>query len=186
VNYPPLHGRFGLILGRGAGVWEEVAEAKRLIAPVEPIIVAVKRAGRDYDGPVHHWASFHPELFEPWLKVRRDAGRPEPGLLWTGIFRNHKLGRGLKLPMHYIECEGGASGLLGTLVGLRHCDKLILCGIPMTVSGRYDDNKLWSEGERYRDAWKQQLPLLKDRVRSLAGWTREMLGAPTPEWINGD
>jgi hypothetical protein len=27
------------------------------------------------------------------------------------------------------------------------------------------------------------MPHIKDRVRSLSGWTRDLLGPPTPDWL---
>jgi hypothetical protein len=29
------------------------------------------------------------------------------------------------------------------------------------------------------------MPHIKDKVRSMSGWTKELLGEPPPEWLNG-
>ena len=172
-----------VVLGRHTDVWEELKLAETLVGGTFDVVVAVKRAGRDYDGPVHHWVAYHPELFETWIAERRREGRSEPGKLWTGIYKGHKLGKGLKIPLNHIDVDGGSSGLLGAQVALSVARRVVLCGIPMEQTGRYDDEKLWPEALLYRDAWKMCLPQMNGRTRSMSGWTQELLGAPTEDWL---
>jgi hypothetical protein len=37
--------------------------------------------------------------------------------------------------------------------------------------------------ESYRKGWERKLPDIKDRVRSMSGWTKELLGKPTKGWL---
>src|SRR3990167_6941502 len=109
-----------LIIGRAAGVWEEVEVAKALIHPIEPIIIAINKAGRDYPGMVSSWVSYHPDLFVGWLKQRRDKGLPDhAAVLWSGIYRGQRCGSGkVALPIRYVPSTGGSSGLLAVDVAL--------------------------------------------------------------------
>jgi hypothetical protein len=63
----------------------------------------------------------------------------------------------------------------------------MLAGIPMTSEGgRYDDKKQWPEAIVQRRAWEAHKPELLGRVKSFSGWTRELLGEPTAEWLRGE
>lgn len=68
----------------------------------------------------------------------------------------------------------GSSALLGIQAGLgMGYEKIIVTGCPL--SGRY---------EEFHKGWIVQLDTIKDTVRSMSGWTRDLLGAPTKEWMN--
>lgn len=193
--------RYGVILGRHSDVWTELDAAKQLIRSVAgqttPVtIIATKRAGRDYDGPVHEWPSFHPELFKPWIAIRAKYNRPPALRLWSARSPRVKKPDTGGLVINWLASQGGSSGMLGVQVGLAighppyqnepQIDRLILCGIPMEKSKRYDDNQIWREAELYREHWIKFFgdnPQHKDRVRSMSGWTKELLGGPTEEWL---
>lgn len=77
--------------------------------------------------------------------------------------------------------RSGSSALLAALAALRlGYDRIILCGCPLT--GKNDKG---SDYESFRIGWQNKQKYLDDRVRSLSGWTRELLGAPTKEWLEG-
>lgn len=178
--------KYGLILGRSNEVWDELAKAKEMLVGQPLSIIAVKRAGRDYEGPVHHWVAFHHDMLPEWVKERAKHNRPPAENYWSS--RNN-LQRTPKspLPIRWLRNIGGSSGLLGVQVGLQPevgLDKLILCGIPMTASKRYDIDTPWKEALAYRASWKQFYPQMKDRVRSMSGWTQELLGPVTKEWLH--
>lgn len=174
--------KLAIVLGRHENVWKELAEALRDYEP--DTFICVNRIGQHYAGVIHHWVSFHPELFPLWLKVRRQAGFPEPGKFWSANFKGNRLGRKvIGIPLNWVPSLGGSSGLLGVQVALEVADKAILCGIPMENSAQYDTGKPWDEAAKHRAAWTKYLPQLEGRVRSLSrGWTRDVLGAPTKEW----
>jgi hypothetical protein len=80
---------------------------------------------------------------------------------------------------------GGSSGLLGAWVAreVAKGDKIVLCGIPMENTPRYDDRTVWREALVYRQAWIEAFPKLLPYVRSMSGWTREKFGEPDKEWL---
>lgn len=193
--------RYAVVLGRHTDVWNELCLATQIIRAVAgydtPItIIATKRAGRDYDGPVHEWASYHPEMFKAWIAIRAKYKRPPAGRLWSARSPRVKKPDTEGLAINWIPAQGGSSGMLGVQVGLaigtthypneQPIDKILLCGIPLEKTGRYDDNQLWREAELYRDHWIQFFkahPEHRERVRSFSGWTKELLGAPDNAWL---
>lgn len=183
-----------LVVGRASGVWEERLAAIQLATP--DTILVVNGAGVDHPGPFDHWVSWHADLFPKWLALRRQTGQEAPSSFWTARYRGHtrKAGRRPRgrsvpepIPLKYVDGTfGGSSGLIAVLVAL---DKLqvthvILAGIPMSPErGHYDNSMSWSEGMRHRKAWTTLLPRLLPRVRSMSGWTAELLGTPDRAWL---
>lgn len=83
----------------------------------------------------------------------------------------------------YLECpyEGpsGSSSIVGTLVALQlGYEKIILCGIPLTGNA-FEGNPY----EAFRPGWEYHKDKFVDKVRSMSGWTAELLGVPTIEWV---
>lgn len=146
------------------------------------LLVAVNHAARDWPGPVDHWATFHSELMPRWLSDREKAGRPAPGRLWTA---EHRI-QPVKVGMDRAPNWAGSSGLLAVTVALRlQCRRIVLCGIPLDhEQGHYDNPKVrWRDATNYRRGWTTHLDQMRDSVRSMSGWTKELLGAPTEEWL---
>ena len=73
----------------------------------------------------------------------------------------------------------GSSSHLGALAAIRiGYKKIILCGCPLegnTSNG--NDAKIFREG------WTAKIDIVKDKVRSMSGWTKELLGYPVREWL---
>lgn len=174
--------RRGLILGRASAVLDEAAAAKTLASYDEVIVINVM--GRDYHEPFQHWATYHPELFQNWMSRRRLA-LPAGLMYWTGISNGRKLGARVKLPLQYVNFSGGSSGLLAVkvaLIGLG-LDRVVLCGVPMSDTPRYDDHRPWTEARSYQQAWRDEVESMAGRVRSLSGWTADLLGVPDADWL---
>lgn len=172
-----------LILGRAGEVYEEAAAALKLFTP--DFVIAVNVIGRDWPDHIDHWVSFHPALFPRWIEQRKAAGRSGGMTLWSGIFQGMKQGTEQELPLQWVKCDGGSSGFLAVVVAVQqlNCDRVVLCGIPLTVTPRYDDNSPWEEGTVYRGYWEENLPMIRDKVRSMSGWTKDLLGAPDEAWF---
>jgi hypothetical protein len=93
-------------------------------------------------------------------------------------------------PTRVVEAQqllgSGSSGLFAVEIALRlGYERLVLCGIPLTGRTTIQEN---GEEERlrkgqpfiasFRDAWVRDFELLSPHVRSMSGWTRELLGGP--------
>lgn len=173
--------RTALILGGAACLEADRAAALELFKP--DLLIACNHAGRDEAGTLDHWATMHPELFPKWLEDRRAAGRPEAGQLWHAGHRRTRVG---STP---IDSWGGSSGLLSVRVAIHlECDRIVLAGVPMKKGFCHYDRSgtPWNEAAQYWNQWQRRLPQLVDRVRSLSGWTADLLGRPTVEWLHGD
>ncbi len=182
-----------LVIGRGKGVWEEIEQAKRLCAFDQ--VVAINRIGVDYPDKINHWASFHANRFfakivmrggfqiddSDWVRLRRAKGYPDADYYWTSTKTAYRIGNS---PLRTVECEGGSSGLIGVMVALYvGGTRVVLAGIPMAQEyEHYDHPGPWIEAKDYRKAWLDVLPKLRN-VRSMSGWTKELLGAPTEDWL---
>ncbi len=166
-----------LILGGASGVWEEAAEARRLFTP--GLLIATNHAGRDNPEPVDHWVSFHVELFPRWIAERARKGLPPAGQLWTAQRRI-----ATDLDVRRVANWGGSSGLLAVTVALElGCERIVLCGVPLDASAHYDSPESWREFGNYRKAFITRQTQMT-AVRSMSGWTRQLLGAPTGEWLH--
>jgi hypothetical protein len=173
-----------LVLGGAACVHEDIAAAQALWQ--YDIIVAVKDIGITWPH-VDYWVTYHPERLPKELAQRRAAGLHDPGQIWA---YKVPIKSGIDLPIKALSTSrGGSSGLLGTEVALLFAAKAVLCGIPLDPKQphyRRPRKGGWPPGNVYRLAWKEVYPKLKGRVRSMSGWTQELLGAPTEEWLRED
>ena len=49
--------------------------------------------------------------------------------------------------------------------------------------GHFFNPEAWRAAEAHHKGWHQALPQIKDRARSMSGWTAELLGKPEAEWL---
>lgn len=166
-----------LVLGGANCLADDKAAALALFDP--DLIVACNHAGRDDPGRIDHWATMHPELFPMWLRARRAAGRPEAGKLWHARHRPTTVGS------EPIESWGGSSGLLCVSVAIHlGATHVVLAGVPMDKrNAHYDKPGLWTEARQYWPSWERHRAAMQGRVKSMSGWTHNLLGGPTEEWL---
>jgi hypothetical protein len=168
-----------LVLGGANTLAVDRAAALELFAP--DLVIACNHAARDEPGRVDHWATMHSELLPKWIAARRAAGRPAAGQYWHARHRPCVV-EGARP----IESWGGSSGLLCVAVAYQlGCTHVVLAGVPMIKNMRhYDDTRPWLEARQYWPAWERRRHVMQPKVRSLSGWTQELLGGPTAEWLN--
>jgi hypothetical protein len=128
-----------------------------------------------YTWPIKYVATYHPDEI-PEIRKRRELFGGNTDYLMI----SQAPGPGVDIVELY-RPPSGSSALLGALAGLRMgYGRIILCGCPMTgvnvAGGKYDS---------FQEGWKALEKELAGRVRSMSGWTREFLGAPTEEWLKG-
>lgn len=154
----------------------------------------VNDIGTIYPERIDFWVSLHPEKMLKWQQLRRAHGLNDdyityahepcqPGLVPGGDPRVDKW-----LDFRYPGMTGsGSSGLLAVKAAQAEgCNRIVLAGIPLTVKDRhFFDDKPWYERDSFADAWRIAYPNLKHSVRSLSGWTKELLGYPTSTWFAG-
>ena len=65
-------------------------------------------------------------------------------------------------------------------------DKIILAGCSQAGDGHFYDPP-WEEQKKdmecYLMQWKDNMQMFRDKVKSMSGVTRDILGAPTEEWL---
>jgi hypothetical protein len=148
-------------------------------------VIACKLAGLSWSGRLDAWVSLHPERFERELAVRRGRRWPMPDRTY-----GHRAAPGVT---HVFEHRwpgqkiSGSSGHYALRIAIEEygCDRCVLCGIPMDKSlGRIDGKDHWSGAKSFLEGWRESLPFYKDKTRSMSGWTKQLLGEPTLEWLS--
>lgn len=174
---------WALILGGAECVYEDLQLAIKDFGQPD-VVVAVKDIWIEYP-KVDHVATFHIDRIPRELIRRRALGYADPKVIWT--YKGVREPRGIGIEVRKMHMRGGSSGLLGAFVALQVADRGVLAGIPMNPGMRHYHNrkggKAWGEARIYTPHWEHNLHFLTDRIKSMSGWTREKLGAPTKEWV---
>jgi hypothetical protein len=176
-----------LIIGRANCVWDDILYLEVRYPDLEPDVIAVNGVGCDLKMHINHWVSFHAELFPQWISKRRVKGFSDAGQLWTSS-RGRRMDKWEReLGIRYVDNNGGSSGMVAVDVALKMgYQKMILVGIPLEAEkGHYDQPGSWDEATHHRKPWEELDPAISVRIKSVSGWTRELLGAPTKEWVDG-
>ena len=167
--------RVALVLGSAACVYDDVEEALSLGEFAG--IVGCNLIGRYWPGVMTAWCTLHPAHIKPWANRRREDGLPDHEQIYTHEGHPYRF-PGQTLP--------GSSGLFALKVALDDLgfDRAVLCGIPMDPRPHFNDEKTWYASMEYQVAWGQAFPYIRERARSMNGWTADLLGRPTEDWIS--
>lgn len=182
-----------IVVGRAAGVLQEYAEATALCGKFDHIIV-VGKIGEAFPDKIDYWATFHTLLLDRWAAVRALRGLPPAAHYWGATGRGLQRGEGAKCrPITFLRNCGGSSGLMAVVGALEvlRVDRVVLAGMPMTKEGSHaveaadprEVGRPWQEADAYWAAWVEHAVLLRGRVRSMSGRTREFLGYPDKEFL---
>lgn len=172
------HGNL-IILGGARCVWSDFQKLKDTGYAAQ--VMAVNDVGMYFDQSLDHWVSMHANFLSLWAQLRKGHSlmgheclthtrEPYPGIrvAWD------------------LQPYGFESGLFAAQVGL--ClgyEQIVLCGVPQDGSGHFYDPP-WMPGGEHSDgnglkAFRhivEQTPELRRSVRSMSGWTKELLGEP--------
>lgn len=170
-----------LILGGARSVWDDARAALALIGDGPVMIVATNHAGTRYPGNLDAWVSLHPDFFANALPRRLNAEFNKP-LLYAPA--KHPDTPGIKPVAPRWD---GSSALYGAQIALKQLKarKIILCGAPLdSEAGHIVIPGQWCPPDRYRAGVTEALPEIEGKVRSMGGWTADVLGQPDRDWIN--
>lgn len=160
-----------LVIGGAHSVWRDIYAVERVTGPWDGVVIAVNDIGAHLPR-LDAWATLHPEpnKLGVWMRQRRKRGLPDVPTWSNSTGTDHTLG----------GWSNGSSGLLGVGVALAlGCEPVILCGVRMDAQrNHFRDERGWQQHARYRKGWESKCDMLKGRVFSVSGWTRDLLGPP--------
>lgn len=173
-----------LVLGAALCMRED-AEAAMDLAPFDTVI-AVKGAVMHWPSRVDVWVTLHPERARADVGKRVRAGLPRPALQVCHEGKRYREEFDLTVPYLFEgQTISGSSGLFGVKVALylKHT-RVVLCGVPMqNKAGKLDQASEWAGEKIYRKGFEQAMPHICNNVRSMSGWTAQLLGKPTTAWL---
>lgn len=171
-----------LIVGDAKGGADEAGAALAMFRP--DAICATNMIGIEWPGRLDYWCTLHPFKAGPWpgmaeaLRRRQLAGRNKPQV-WA-----HKVAPGID---RQTDDWAGSTGLLCVKVmRLEQFTRIVLAGVPMSqAGGHYYDDQPWGAAHVFRKGWSRKQRELAPYIRSMSGWTKDLLGAPTEAWLAG-
>lgn len=179
--------RTALVLGGAGCLWDDIAAAQEIGS--YDAVCACNDAGAAWSGPLHIWATLHPELMAGWSEKRELRGYSP-----ADIYAYHRPAQpgepraAIVSPYHYRRTDKSpSSGLFAAKVVVEaDFDRIVLCGVPLApAEAHFFDGSIWKVGNTFMKGFAQMAPYLRDNVRSMSGHTREVLGAPTADWLAG-
>jgi len=149
-------------------------------------------AGIHWDEGHFVWCSLHPEYMPHYQEKRRELELPDCYEIVVPLIN--------EVGAHWQHCKiadrcvsyrwpgmsaSGSSGLFAAKIALDDGhDRVVLAGVPMLrASKHFARGQDWLQRDSFMDGWKQAMPHIRGKVRSLSGWTMQTLGVPTPEWL---
>jgi len=174
-----------IIVGSAPCATEDLAAIMSVIGREDPaptIMLIGLDSVEKYLGHADYFATYHTSDIEPAFERRTAAGGNTDYMIIAHQQHIEKpTGRDLVDLIIPFEPPTGNSALLGVLAGIKlGYEKIIVCGCPLM--GKNDKQYDYAN---FRAGWTAKLAMIKDKTRSMSGWTQELLGAPTEEWIVG-
>ena len=169
-----------LCLGGASSLSQDLEKFFRLGISHE-IVVVCNDAGYEWQGDVDAWATLHPEKLNKWISKRKTNGYPDAKSYYC-----HNRG-GRNTPETQVvsykfqgQAGSGSSGLFTAKVALMHlgADRVVFCGVPMTNTPHFFDHIDWKSYNNFRKNWLTVPETYRNRMRSMSGWTRVLLGGP--------
>lgn len=167
-------------------------------------VYCVKQAGIHWPRKFEVWATLHPEFMDAYEAERAALGLPggyEIVSTLDGLVGSHAgKGKNIKRKIDYRwpgMNASASSGIFAVKVAIEDgFNRIVLAGIPFTKeAGHFLPKSKGVHGEtrgtvwRYRDSFTPglmlALPHMREKVRSMSGYTKELLGYPTEEWLRG-
>jgi hypothetical protein len=131
-----------------------------------------------------HWVTLHPENWSIYITQRRLRGLSETSAqLWSPKYSFFAYVAPGELNILPDWEPSGLTGLYAVKVAKKiGAGKIVLAGVPMDRTGHILPSGLHWINERRRESWLLRRAELTD-VRSMSGWTRQVFGYPTQEWL---
>ena len=174
-----------LAIGGAACVWRDVSAFAEF--GVEPdIIVACNDMIASWPDRLDAAVTMHPERLREWLVAREANGFSPPARIFMHATA-HEIHPWERVPFLFEpEIRSGSSGLFCAQVALQQlgATRVVCCGMPMDDAPHFTGGAKWDGAQCHRVGWMQARAHL-GAVRSMSGWTRDLVGAPTKDWLHG-
>ena len=170
-----------LVLG-GADCLEADVRDMRAMGVVFDGVVACNDAGYWWPHELDAWVSLHPEKLGPWRSKRNDKGYPPCKQFFAHRdARDYVAGTKYQFPGQSNSASSGCFAAKVALIDLGF-DRAVLCGVPLVKSPHFFDSKDWAAAESFRRGFLQVPQEYLDRMRSMSGFTKDLLGPPK-DWV---
>jgi hypothetical protein len=166
-----------LVVGGAECVWKDAYDALQLFTP--DAIIAIKDQIVRWPLRIDYAVNLHPERSDYYMRERRHRNMPCQFDIWS-----YKEVRGDT--KHRLTGDwSGSSGLFAVKVALEQgFNGIVLTGVPMKEdAGHFVRKHDWPSASNFRNGWVHHEKDIKQFVRSMSGWTRELFGEPTPRWL---
>lgn len=192
-----------LVVGCAANVWDDVTRAYRLTEEWDAIC-CVKSAGVHWEGHFDVWATLHPEMMDKYETERKTLGFPNgyeiiapPAVELGDHGKKGNVARRISYRWPGMN-SSASSGIYGVKVMLDSgYDRVVIAGIPMSTEGGHFlpasknahgliRGDTWKHRDSFIPGFRDTLPFIQGKVKSMSGYTAEVLGTPTPEWLVGN
>lgn len=171
-----------LVLGGASCVWSDAETAMEKVTP--DAVIAINDMIALWPGKIDYACTLHGEKLQAWQAARKAA---KFNTRYKTVYFEKLAGPKIDRVIEYRwpHLDSGSSGLYGVKVALDEgFDHVILAGIPMDAGlGHIVRKEPWDGANRFRAAWVGAIPRILGPVRSMNGWTREILGFPTTNWL---
>ena len=177
-----------VVMATGWSVWQDLAAFDPEARGAD--VIAINNMILHWKKRVHHGVSLHAEEPPLWRKLRQQYGCDNSHVTCHAYRASQDpqvMNCDYTWPMVGC-CLAGTSSLFAVAVGLGlGYGRIVLAGVPLDAGGHFYDppgtvTKLFAGSPRRE--WETANKIwFQDRVRSLSGWTRELLGEPTEEWL---
>ena len=176
-----------LVLGGAACVTDDAERALKLFEP--DAVAAINDMIARWRGKIDYAVTLHPEKLDFWIKHRGIwGGDPGQFACWSHAYKSPLARRQFLTETRTTSDWGGSSGLMAVKVLLQEgFDKIVLAGVPMErTAGHVAKPGEWPQARAYQKAWKRRVPEIAWATRSMSGFTRDILGEPTEEWLQSE
>lgn len=167
--------RAALVIGGAANVWQDV-DLARAIGEFDGV-VGCNDIAEVWPDTLDAAVSLDADKLDHWMAARAARGLPPHKALFTPRTTERRF-PGQTAP--------GSSGLFALKVALVDLgfDRAVLCGVPMERAwSHFYDWREWKGADKRREGWLRALPQIRERARSVSGWTQTLLGAPDAAWV---
>ncbi len=178
-----------LVVGCANNVWADVKAAQELTKFDR--VYCVKLAGVHWPEDDFTWCTLHPEFMDKYESERASLGLPK-GYEIVAPMSNEVGQHGQKgninrrITYRYEGMNSSASsGIYAAKIALGDgYSKVILAGVPLDGKlGHFTRGKPWAQVDSFNNGFNKSVPHMMGKVKSMSGKTRDVLGAPTKEWL---